>query len=216
MSTHTIDRLGGTDPMSLPVALPPRAVLADSLPGAFARDAALVVAGAAFMTLMTQIAIPVPPSPVPITGQTLAVVLCGGALGAARGSLAMLLWAALGLFLPVYADGGSGLTHVTGATGGYIVGFVVAAYVVGRLAERGADRRVPVAFAAFVAGQAIVFGFGVPWLKVSADMSWSVAVHDGFVLFIVGGLIKAAVAAAVLPSAWALARKVEATERGDR
>jgi biotin transport system substrate-specific component len=196
-------------------ALPRRAVLADSLPGASARDAALVLAGGAFMTLMTQIAIPVPPSPVPITGQTLAVVLCGSALGAARGSLAMLLWAALGLFLPVYSDGGSGLEHLTGATGGYIVGFVVAAYVVGKLAERGADRRALVAFAVFVAGQAIVFGFGVPWLKVSADMSWSVAVHDGFALFIVGGLIKAAVAAAVLPSAWALARKVEGTDRRD-
>ena len=192
--------------------LPRRAVLADSLPGARARDAALVLAGATFMTLMTQIAIPVPPSPVPITGQTLAVVLCGGVLGAARGSLAMLLWAAVGLFLPVYSDGGSGLEHLTGATGGYIVGFVVAAYAVGRLAERGADRHVLVAFATFVAGQGIVFGFGVPWLKVSADMSWSVAIHDGFALFIVGGLIKAAVAAAVLPSAWALARRVDGTE----
>jgi biotin transport system substrate-specific component len=196
--------------------LPRRGVLADSLPGAWARDAALVLAGAALMTLMTQIAIPVPPSPVPITGQTLAVVLCGAGLGAARGSLAMLLWAAVGLFLPVYSGGGSGLEHLTGATGGYIVGFVVAAYVVGRLAERGADRHALVAFAAFVAGQAIVFGFGVPWLKVSADMSWSLAVHDGFVLFIVGGLIKAAVAAAVLPSAWALARRVEGTDRRTR
>jgi biotin transport system substrate-specific component len=191
------------------VSIPRRAVLADALPGSRVRDAVLVLAGAAFMVLMTQIAIPVPPSPVPITGQTLAVVVCGAALGSVRGGLSMLLWAALGLFLPVYSDGGSGLHHLTGATGGYIVGFVVAAYVVGRLAERGADRRVLVAFATFVAGQAIVFGFGVPWLKVSTDMSWASAVHDGFAIFIVGGLVKAAVAACVLPSAWALVRRVD-------
>jgi biotin transport system substrate-specific component len=191
------------------VAVPRRTVLADALPGARARDAALVLAGTAFMMLMSQIAIPVPPSPVPITGQTLAAVVGGAALGSARGSLAMLLWAAAGLFLPVYSDGGSGLHHLTGATGGYIVGLVLAAYVVGWLAERGADRRVLVAFAAFVAGQLLVFGFGVPWLKLSTGISWSTAVHDGFAIFIVGGLIKAAVAAGVLPSAWALVRRVE-------
>ncbi len=196
--------------MSSPtLALPRRAVLADLVPGARVRDVALVVSGAAFMILMTQISIPVPPSPVPITGQTLAVVLCGAALGSARGGLSMLLWAALGLFLPVYSDGGSGLDHLTGATGGYIVGFIVAAYVIGKLAERGADRRVLIAFVTFVAGQAIVFGFGVPWLKVSADMTWADAIHNGFTVFIVGGLIKAAVAAAVLPSAWHLVRKAE-------
>jgi biotin transport system substrate-specific component len=197
-----------TSPSTL--ALPRRIVLADTLPGARTRDAALVLAGAAFMVLMTQIAIPVPPSPVPITGQTLAVVICGAALGAARGSLAMLLWAAAGLFLPVYSDGGSGLDHLTGATGGYIVGFIVAAYAVGWLAQRGADRRVLVAFVAFVVGQAIVFGLGVPWLKVSADMTWTTAFHDGFLLFIVGGLIKAAIAAVALPSAWALVRTLDA------
>lgn len=191
------------------VALPRRVVLADALPGARVRDALLVATGAAFMVLMTQIAIPVPPSPVPITGQTLAVVVCGAALGSARGSLSMLSWVVLGLFLPVYSEGGSGLAHLTGATGGYILGFVVAAYAVGWLAERGADRRVLIAFVTFVAGQLIVFGFGVPWLKVSADLTWASAVHNGFAIFIVGGLIKAAVAAAILPGAWKLVRKVE-------
>jgi biotin transport system substrate-specific component len=191
-------------------ALPRRGVLADALPGARARDLALVVAGALFMTLMSQIAIPVPPSPVPVTGQTLAVVVCGAALGANRGALSMLLWAAMGLFLPVYSDGGSGLDHLWGATGGYIIGFIFAAYAVGFLAERGADRKVAVAFASFVVGQLIVFGFGVPWLKVSADMTWADAIHNGFTLFIVGGLIKAAVAAAVLPSAWRLVKRVDA------
>ena len=191
------------------VALRRRPVLADALPNARARDALLVLAGTAFMVLMSQIAIAVPPSPVPITGQTFAVVVCGAALGSVRGTLAMLIWAVAGLFLPVYSDGGSGLHHLTGATGGYIFGLVCAAYVVGWLAERGADRRVLAAFAAFVAGQLIVFGFGVPWLKVSTGMTWSTAVHDGFAIFIVGGLIKAAVAAAVVPSVWTLVRNEE-------
>jgi biotin transport system substrate-specific component len=190
--------------MSVSVAAPRRIVLADALPDTHLRDVALVVAGAALMALMSQISVPVPPSPVPITGQTLAVVVCGAALGSARGGLSMLLWATVGLFLPVYSDGGSGLHHLTGATGGYIVGFVVAAYAVGWFAERGADRRVAVAFAAFVAGQAIVFAFGVPWLKLSAGMEWGDAIHNGFTLFIVGGLVKAALAAALLPGAWAL------------
>lgn len=190
-------------------ALPRRVVLADALPGARARDIALVIAGALFMALMSQIEVPVPGSPVPITGQTLAVVTCGAALGANRGALAMLLWAAAGLFLPFYSGGGSGFEHVTGATGGYIIGFIFATYAVGYLAERGADRKVAVAFASFVVGQLIVFGFGVPWLKVSADMAWSEAIHDGFTIFIVGGLIKAAVAAAVIPSAWQLVRRVD-------
>jgi biotin transport system substrate-specific component len=118
----------------------------------------------------------------------------------------MLLWAAVGLFLPVYSEGGSGIDHITGATGGSIV----AAYAVGWLAQRSADRRVLVAFVAFVVGQVIVFGFDVPWLKVSADMTWATAFHDGFALFIVGGLIKAAIAAAALPGAWALVRNLDA------
>lgn len=193
-------------------ALPRRVVLADALPGARARDLALVFAGALFMALMTQIEVPVPGSPVPITGQTLAVVTCGAALGANRGALAMLLFASAGLFLPIYSDGGSGFDHIAGATGGYIIGFIAAAYAVGYLAERGADRKVLVAFASFVVGQLIVFGVGVPWLKVSADMPWSEAIHDGFTIFIVGGLIKAAIAAAVIPSAWRLVRRVDARD----
>lgn len=184
-------------------------MLADAVPGGLVRDVGLVAAGTLFMAVMSQIAIPVPPSPVPITGQTLAVVVCGAALGPNRGAAAMLVWLALGLWLPVYADGDHGLAQLTGATGGYIVGFVLAAYVVGRLARLGADRRVGVAFAAFVAGQLIVFGLGVPWLKASTGMSWSTAIHDGFTIFIVGGLLKAALAALVVPGAWRCVRRLD-------
>jgi biotin transport system substrate-specific component len=185
-------------------------VLADALPGARVRDVALVLAGALFMALMAQISIHVPGSPVPITGQTLGVVACGAALGANRGVLAMLLYVAMGLVLPVYADGAHGPEIIWGATGGYLIGFILATYVIGFLAERGGDRKVLVAFVSFCLGQLIVFGIGVPWLKVSADMTWSSAIHDGFTIFIIGGLIKAAVGAVVVPSAWHLVRKIDA------
>jgi biotin transport system substrate-specific component len=190
-------------------AVPRRMVLADALPGHRVRDAALVLGGALLMALLAQIAIDVQPSPVPITGQTLGVVLCGAALGANRGGLSLLLYAVMGLALPVYAEGSSGPSVISGSSGGYIIGFILAAYAVGWLSERGADRRVLAAFAAFCVGQLLVFGIGVPWLKVSADMDWSTAIHDGFSIFLVGGLVKAIVGAVVLPSAWQLVRRVD-------
>jgi len=189
-------------------ALHPR-VLGDAFPDARARDAVLVLSGALLTVLGAQIAIHVPPSPVPITGQTLAVVLAGAALGARRGAASQLLYVMLGLLLPVYADGRSGPDVIWGASGGYLVGFVVAAWVIGRLAERGADRHTPVAIAAFAFGQLVIFGIGVPWLKVSADMSWSTAIHDGFAIFIVGGIVKAVLAGLLVPGAWRLVRRGE-------
>lgn len=188
--------------MSSFAAVPRPLVLADALPRVRGRDAALVCAGALFTALFAQISIHVPPSPVPITGQTFAVVVAGAALGARRGGASQLLYVLLGLFLPVYADGRSGPDVIWGASGGYLVGFVLAATLVGWLAEHGADRRPALAFLAFVGGQLVIFALGVPWLKVAADMSWSTALHDGFAIFIVGGLIKAAAAGLVTPVAW--------------
>lgn len=190
-------------------AVPRRTVLADAIPGALARDIALVVGGALFVALMAQVSIRIPGELVPITGQTLAVGLVGATLGARRGASSLGLYMVLGLFLPVYAEGNSGFDVIWGASGGYLIGFILAAYVIGYMAERGADRKVLAAFAAFVAAQLIVFGIGVPWLKVSADLSWGDAIHSGFTIFILGGLIKAAVGAAVLPSAWQLVGKAE-------
>ena len=198
--------------MNAPASNPPLArpvVLGDVLPDIRARDALLVAGGALLTTLGAQISIHVPPSPVPITGQTLAVVIAGAALGARRGATSQLLYLVIGFFLPVYADGAQGPEVVWGATGGYLVGFILAAYVVGTMAERGADRRLLLAFLAFCAGQLCVFGLGVPWLKISTSMSWSSAIHDGFAIFIVGGLIKAAAAAVLTPTAWRIVRNVE-------
>jgi biotin transport system substrate-specific component len=195
--------------MSATLAPTRRLVLADALPNVRARDAALVLGGALLVALFAQIAIDVPPSPVPVTGQTLAVVLVGSALGSRRGVASLLLYLLMGLALPVYAEGGQGWHVVWGASGGYLVGFVLAAYVIGRFAELGADRKPVLAFAAFAAGQLIVFGIGVPWLKVSADMSWGDAIHYGFSVFIVGGIVKAIIGAIALPSAWHLVRRAD-------
>ncbi len=119
-------------------------VLADALPRVRARDAALVLAGALLTALCAQISIPLPGDPVPLTGQTFAVLLTGAALGANRGASAQGLYVGLGLFgLPVYADGESGLNVVFGATGGYLVGFVFASALVGRLAELGGTATWP-------------------------------------------------------------------------
>jgi biotin transport system substrate-specific component len=90
---------------------------------------------------------------------------------------------------------------------------VVAAWVIGRLAERGADRRALLAIATFAAGQLIVFGIGVPWLKVSAGLSWGTAIHEGFTIFIVGGIVKALLAGLAAPSAWRLVARVDRRER---
>jgi biotin transport system substrate-specific component len=186
-----------------------RPVLADAIPGARVRDGVLIACGAALTILGAQITIHVPPSPVPITGQTLGVVLAGAALGARRGMASQLLYVLLGLFLPVYADGEQGFDVIWGATGGYLIGFIAAAGVIGALAERGADRRPVIAFFSYVGAQLVIFGFGVPWLKVAADMSWADAVHYGFTLFIVGGIVKAIAGAALTPSAWRLVKRID-------
>ncbi len=190
-------------------ALPRPAVLADVIPGARVRDAILIVSGALLVALFAQIAIDVPPSPVPITGQTLAVGLVGASLGARRGAASLALYVLLGLFLPFYADGESGWHVVWGASGGYLIGFVFAAAFVGWMAENGADRVPLLAFLTFVVGQLIIFVPGLIVLKISVGETWGWTIHNGFSIFIVGGLVKAALGAIALPGAWALVRRFE-------
>jgi biotin transport system substrate-specific component len=181
-----------------------RPVLADAIPGARVRDALLVIAGALLTAACAQVAIHVPGSPVPVTGQTFAVVLAGASLGSVRGGLSQLLYLGLGLVAPVYAGGTQGSGVLFGASGGYIVGFVLAGFVIGAIAQRGGDRRVLSAFAAFALGQLIIFGIGVPWLQAYTHISWGSAIHEGFTIFILGGVIKAALAGLLMPSAWRL------------
>lgn len=184
-------------------ALPARPVLADLVPGARLRDALLIGGAALFTALLAQVAVPVPGSPVPVTGQTLAVVLTAAALGPARGVLGQGLYLVLGAIgLPFYSDASGGVEVLAGATGGYLVGFLPAALLIGLAAQHGQDRKVWKALPLFVAGQAVVFAVGVPWLAVVADLSPAQALEAGFYPFILGGLVKAAIAGVLLPAAW--------------
>jgi biotin transport system substrate-specific component len=165
------------------------------------RHVALIVAGTLFVILCARIVIPT--QPVPFTGQTFGVLLVGGALGFRRGLAALLLYLAIGAVgVPVYADGKAGFAIVQGATGGYLIGFVVAAAVVGRLAELGWDRRIGGALAAMAIGTAIIYAIGVPWLKVALGLSWPDAVAGGMTKFLLWDAAKLAVAAGIFPAAW--------------
>ncbi len=199
--------------MTTAASLPARGrtlVLADVIPGARVRDAVLVTGAALLTALLAQVAIPVAGSPVPITGQTLAVVLTAAALGPLRGLSGQALYLVLGAVgLPFYSDAASGWDVVFGATGGYIVGFLPAAYLIGLAARQGQDRRITQALPLFVLGQLVIFAVGVPWLAVVAEMSAAQAVDAGFTPFIVGGLVKAAIAGVLLPGAWWAVRKAD-------
>lgn len=195
---------------AVPVPAQRQLVLADVLGRSRTRDIALVVTAALFTAALAQVSVPVPGSPVPITGQTLAVVLTAAALGPVRGFAGQGLYLLLGAVgLPFYSEASGGIEVITGATGGYIVGFLPAAYLIGLAAQHKFDR-VPVkALPLFIAGQAIIFAVGVPWLAVTANLSPAAALEAGFYPFIVGGLIKAAIAGAVLPGLWKLTDRTD-------
>lgn len=169
--------------------------------GTRVRHAVLIAVGALFVALSAQVYIPT--FPVPFTGQTFGVLLVGGALGFRRGLAALLLYVAIGaLGVPVYAEGGAGLVKLQGPTGGYLIGFVAAAALVGRLAELGWDRRIGGALAMMAIGTAIIYAIGVPWLKAATGMPWADAVAGGMTKFLVWDAAKLAVAAGIFPAAW--------------
>lgn len=169
--------------------------------------AALMVGFALLTALAAQIRFNVPGTPVPITGQTFAVLLSGAALGSRAGAGSQAIYWVLGAIgLPFYANAEGGWTTATGATGGYLIGFIVAAWVVGSLAERGQDRTVPSAIPAFLTGNAIIYIFGVTWLMASVPAIDTVAgaLAAGFTPFVIGDLIKVVAAGVLLPVAWNL------------
>jgi biotin transport system substrate-specific component len=175
-------------------------VLADLVPGRLVRDALLVVGTAALTGLVAQVSIPL--VPVPITMQTFTVLLAGAALGPLRGGASMLLYLALGAVgVPWFAEQASGLAI---PTFGYIVGFVVAAAVVGTFARRGADRTVSGTAAIMVLGNLIIYAVGVPWLIASLNVDLATGLGYGLWPFLIGDGLKVALAAAVLPGAWRL------------
>ncbi|MFC1399994.1 MULTISPECIES: biotin transporter BioY [Streptacidiphilus] len=184
----------------------PGTVLADLLPAATraratARDLALVVGGAALTGIAAQISVPVPGSPVPVTGQTLAALLVGTALGTRRGVAAMGLYLVAGLAgVPWFAAGSSG----SGVTLGYIIGFMLAGVVVGELARRGADRSPLRTAAAMVLGSLAIYAVGVPYLAVSLHVGLGRAASLGLYPYLLGDALKVALAMGLLPAAWKL------------
>jgi biotin transport system substrate-specific component len=175
------------------------------------RHLALILVGAAFIALTANVSIWLPDNPVPITGQTLAVLLVGGALGLRRGAISILLYLVLGFFLPVYAGHAHGAStilsygsggFVLGARGGYLVGFLFAAAVVGWLAELGWDRHIAGAIGAMLVGEVFIYAIGVPWLAVATGMSPETAIEKGLTPFLFGDALKLAIAALIFPSAW--------------
>lgn len=173
----------------------------------------VLMTGFALITaLAAQIRFPVPGTPVPITGQTFAVLLAGAALGSIAGAGSMAIYWALGAMgLPFYTDASGGWEAATGATGGYLVGFIAAAWVVGALAERGQDRKVWTAIPAFLAGNAVIYLFGVSWLIASVDSitTMNEALTAGFTPFVVGDLVKIVAAGLLLPLAWKLVDRLK-------
>jgi biotin transport system substrate-specific component len=175
------------------------------------RHIALVCIGAGFIALTANVTVWLPNNPVPITGQTLSVLLVGGALGLRRGALAVVLYLLLGFWLPVYAGhahgvdtivGFSGGSLVLGALGGYLIGFVLAAALVGKLAELGWDRHIPGAIGAMLIGEIVIYMVGVPWLAAAVHFSPAMAIDKGMTPFVLGDAIKLVIAASLFPFSW--------------
>ena len=178
-------------------------VLADLLPGTLARDVALVVGAAGFVGALAQISLPLAFTPVPVTGQTLGVLLAGTALGWRRAAAAMALYAMAGVAgVPWFAGHHSGWA---GASFGYVIGFFLAAVACGYLAQRGADRSVLRALPAMLAGEVLIYAAGLTWLALDAHLSAGAAISEGLTPFLIGDAVKAALAAGLLPAAWSLA-----------
>lgn len=184
------------------IARQPR-VLADLVPGALVRDIALVIGAAAITGLAAQVSIHLPFTPIPISLQTFTVLLSGAALGPLRGGLGMLLYLVAGMAgVPWFAEQRSGFDF---PSFGYIIGFVLAAAVVGWLARRGLDRSVWGTVAIMVLGNLVIYTVGVSWLANSLGVDIPRALELGAWPFLIGDALKIALAAGLLPAAWWLA-----------
>ncbi len=164
---------------------------------------ALVVGGTAFLALMAQIAVPVPGSPVPVTGQTLGALLLGSAYGASLGFTTFATYLLVGFIgAPVFASGAHGLSRITGATGGYIVGMLLASLITGYLAGRKWDQKIFTVIPTMLIGDLVIFSAGLFWLHHSLHATWATTFKFGFTPFIVGEVIKIAIASTAMPTLW--------------
>lgn len=196
---------GGRSVLADHVRLPVTSVVADVL---------LVLGGVLLLTAATQIRIPLGFTPVPLTGQTFAVLLVGAGLGPMRGGLSVLLYVLVGLAgAPVFTNGGSGIGHLIGATGGYLVGFVIASVLAGAFARRRFDRRVGTAVIAMSLASLVIYACGVLGLMVATGASIPRALELGVLPFLVVDAVKVLLAAAVLPAAWIAVPDIERGRR---
>ena len=164
-------------------------------------DVSLVLGGSLSIALLAQVAIPLPFTPVPITGQTLAVLLVGMLLGSRKGALSVVTYLAEGAMgLPFFAAGKAGASFLTGTTGGYLMGFVLAAFVVGWLAEKGWDRNIRQTTLAMILGTSIIFAAGVTWLSMIVGFQHAVVL--GLLPFLGGAVVKIILASVLLPQGW--------------
>ena len=187
-------------------------VKADTLMGAAlapldsVRSAGLVIVFSLFIAACAQFAIHI--GPIPITGQTFAVLLTGALLGSRLGAMAVIAYLIEGaLGLPFFAGGGAGLVRFLGPTAGYLVAFPAAAFIVGAFAEHGWDKRYETAVAAMAIGSAIIFLGGWAWFAILTNTSPVAAFKLAVLPFLLGDVIKIALGAAVLPTGWALLKK---------
>jgi biotin transport system substrate-specific component len=168
----------------------------------------LILAGTLLLTVSSKISMILPFSPIPVTMQTFAVLLLGALLGSKRGSLTVFVYLMEGCAgLPVFAKGGSGIAYLMGPTGGYLLGFIFAAYITGALAERGWDRKFGTTFLAMLTGNMVLFFMGMIWL--SAFVGIEKAIVAGLFPFIAGELFKMVAAGALLPTGWKALKRLQ-------
>lgn len=170
-------------------------------------EALFVVGGIGFISLLAQISLPVPGSPVPVTGQTLAVLLIGTTYGARLGFITFASYLLAGIagapiFAPSATSANHGIERLVGATGGYLVGMLVASLLLGYLADRKADQKFRTSFPALLLGDLVIFTFGLAWLHASLDMTWAATFKAGLTPFILGEALKIAITATSLPLVW--------------
>jgi len=162
-----------------------------------------VVSGVLGLAALAQIALPIPGSPVPVTGQTLGVLILGTTYGSTLGFTTFAIYMLAGIAgAPVFANGGQGLDRIIGATGGYIIGMLVATFVLGQFARFRLDQKFLTALPSMLIGTIITFAFGVTWLHQYTGQSWSWTFSAGLTPFIVGEALKIAIAGTSLPAIW--------------
>lgn len=189
--------------IAAPNPIAPGRVLADLLPGDRVRDAVIVLAFAVAIGISAQLAVPLPFTPVPVTGQTFAVLLGAAALGAGRATIGAALYLVLGIF------GVPWFTATGGATFGYIVGFVLAAAIIGRLARLGNDRTVGRTVALMIVGNLVIHTAGVIGLMVYLGVGVTEAITIGILPFLIGDAAKLVLATALLPATWRLVGRTQ-------